>query len=95
MMQQQLEFIQVVFLLGYLGKAGRQESWPIRIAFLWWIAILIIDITVFECRRPVWMRWGVNSVDMLIGWLVIYEKYREPCQKLVQAVAATLLSLFK
>lgn len=86
------EILQMALILGYLLKAWDQETPLLKTAFLWWFAVLAVDVYVLRCVRPDWMTWGVNSVDMLIGWIVLYEKYRLPCQKTVQTLLALLVS---
>ncbi len=87
------ETVQMALILGYLLKAWNTETPLLKTAFLWWFAVLAVDVYVFHCVRPVWMQWGVNSVDMLLGWIVIYEKYRQPCRRMLQAIMAVLVNL--
>lgn len=94
MSQQQLEFLQLTLLVVYLLKAWDQETLTTKTAFLWWTAVLLVDIFVWQCTRPGWMQWGVNSLDMLLGWMIIYEKYRNPIKRLVQAILTLLGGLF-
>lgn len=95
MNQPQIECLQLACLLIYLVKAWGQESHLTRTAFLWWIAVLLVDIFVWHCDRPAWMQLGINSFDMLLGWLIIYEKYRLPCKRMLLALLALVSDLIK
>lgn len=93
MTQAQLEFIQLTLLGAYVLKSWKQETILTCTVLLWWMVTLNVDIFLWHCTRPAWMQWGINSLDMLLGWIVIYEKYRLPCKKMLVALVGLLSSL--
>jgi hypothetical protein len=95
MTQPQGELIQLMLLLAYLVRAGRVETLLTRAVVLWWIVVLLVDIFVWQCARPAWLQVGINSLDFMLGWLILYEKYRHPCKNMVVALLALLGSLVK
>lgn len=95
MSQQQLELLQLLCLLAYVLKAWGAETVLTKTAILWWIAVLLVDIFVWQCARPAWLRVGVNSLDVVLGWLIIYEKYRNPCRRMLVAFLALLGGLVR
>jgi len=89
------EIAQIVMLSGYLCKAWTHETRLVKTAFPIWIALLAVDVFIFRCYRPAWMQWSVNSIDFIIGWIIIYEKYRESCLRVARVVLAALSSLLR
>jgi hypothetical protein len=93
--QQVGELAQIACLTAYLLKAWRAESSAVKAGFVWWIGILTVDVFVWQCSRPVWLQWGLNSIDFVIGWVVIYEKYRDAIQRGSVALVAAVVSLWR
>lgn len=85
------ELIQVAGFLTLLLLTRRQNSAFSNGVLLWFACSLTVDALIFKCSRPHYVQEVYNSCNVVLGWIVLYEKY-----KLVfRHVVVLVLSVFK
>lgn len=84
------ELVQVSGFLALLIMTGRKNPPLTNAGLLWFVVSLSYDVGVLRCVRPHYVLEVYNAWNVVVGWIVLYEKY-----KLVyRRVASFVVSLF-
>lgn len=86
-----LELIQIAGLLTLLLLTYRENSVFSNGVLLWFACSLSVDVFVLHCIRPHYVAEVYNSLNAMLGWLVIYEKSKV----VFRPVVVFMVSLFR
>lgn len=86
-----LELIQVLILLIVLLFTHKENTAFSNGVLLWFACSLSFDVFVLHCIRPHYVAEGYNSINVLLGWVFLYEKSKV----VFRPVVVFVVSLFR
>jgi hypothetical protein len=83
-----IEIVQIAGFTTLLLCGYRRQTALTNGVLLWFVVSLSVDVFLFQCVRPLWVQEAVNVVNINLGWIILYEKYKPIFRRVVVALVA-------
>jgi len=84
------ELVQVSGFITLLLLTGRENPPLSNGGLMWFIVSLSYDVLVLHCIRPHYVMEVYNSVNVMVGWIVLYEKFKPLIRNVVLFLGSML-----